>query len=159
VGYLFVATTEDGWKELRDRVAVQRRLGVAVEEVDPARVPGLRTDDLRGAVVCSGDGVPGPTPGTEEALRPAVGIGVARCEHTDAVTVPRDVLVIACGASSPELQPELPIRPFCRQLVDVGPIDDLPRDLPMTIEDETTFHFRRRGDTLRLAMTEPMPRW
>jgi sarcosine oxidase subunit beta len=29
----------------------------------------------------------------------------------------------------------------------------------MTIEDETTFHFRRRGDTLRLAMTEPAPRW
>ena len=29
----------------------------------------------------------------------------------------------------------------------------------MTIEDETTFHFRRRGDTLRLAMTEVVPRW
>ena len=29
----------------------------------------------------------------------------------------------------------------------------------MTIEDETGFHFRRRGDTLRLAMTEPEPRW
>ena len=29
----------------------------------------------------------------------------------------------------------------------------------MTIEDETTFHFRRRGETLRLAMTEPVPRW
>jgi sarcosine oxidase subunit beta len=43
--------------------------------------------------------------------------------------------------------------------VDVGPVADLPRDLPMTIEDETTFHFRRRGDTLRLAMTEPQPRW
>src|SRR6185437_5647501 len=26
-------------------------------------------------------------------------------------------------------------------------------------EDETTFHFRRRGDTLRLAITEPQPRW
>jgi sarcosine oxidase subunit beta len=29
----------------------------------------------------------------------------------------------------------------------------------MTIEDETTFHFRGRGDTLRLAMTEQVPRW
>jgi sarcosine oxidase, subunit beta len=69
------------------------------------------------------------------------------------------VLVIACGATSPELLPELPIRPLCRQLVDVGPIRGLPRDLPMTVEDETTFHFRRRGETLRLAMTEPTPRW
>src|SRR5207248_3316478 len=40
-----------------------------------------------------------------------------------------------------------------------GPVADLPLDLPMTIEDETTFHFRRRGDTLRLAMTEAVPRW
>jgi sarcosine oxidase subunit beta len=29
----------------------------------------------------------------------------------------------------------------------------------MTVEEETGFHFRRRGETLRLAMTEPTPRW
>ena len=63
------------------------------------------------------------------------------------------------GRRRTELVAELPIRPLCRQLVDVGPVDDLPADLPMTIEDETTFHFRRRGETLRLAMTEPEPRW
>ena len=78
---------------------------------------------------------------------------------TDARDVSHDVLVVACGAGSTELVPELPIRSLCRQLVDVGPLDDLPADLPMTIEDETTFHFRRRGNTLRLAMTEPAPRW
>ncbi len=86
-------------------------------------------------------------------------LGVEVRERTDARELMRDVLVIACGAASPELCPQLPIRPLCRQLVDVGPIDDLPADLPMTIEDETTFHFRRRGETLRLAMTEPAPRW
>jgi sarcosine oxidase subunit beta len=92
-------------------------------------------------------------------VRRAVDLGVDVREHTDAGDVPHDVLVVACGASSTELVPDLPIRPLCRQLVDVGPLRDLPPDLPMTIEDETTFHFRRRGDTLRLAMTEPQPRW
>src|SRR6185436_8932230 len=92
-------------------------------------------------------------------VRRARELGVDVREHTDARELERDVLVVACGAASPELCPELPIRPLCRQLVDVGPVDDLPPDLPMTIEDETTFHFRRRGDTLRLAMTEPVPRW
>ena len=29
----------------------------------------------------------------------------------------------------------------------------------MTIEDETTFHFRRRGERLVLAMVDPAPRW
>jgi len=159
VGYLFVATTEAGWNDLRDRADVQRRLGVPVEEVDPSRVPGLRTDDLCGAVACWEDGVAEPEVVTRELVHRAAELGVAVREHTDARDLPRDVLVIACGATSPELLPELPIRPLCRQLVDVGPIRGLPRDLPMTVEDETTFHFRRRGETLRLAMTEPTQRW
>ena len=80
-------------------------------------------------------------------------------EHTDARDVPHDTLVIVCGTASTELAPQLPIRPLCRQLVDVGPVADVPPDLPMIVEEETGFHFRRRGDTLRLAMTELVPRW
>ena len=159
VGYMFLATTEDGWERLRARAEMQAGLGVPVEEVDSARVRGLRTDDVAGAVACWEDGVAEPAAVTHELVRRARELGVEVHERTDARTLEHDVLVIACGAASPELCPELPIRPLCRQLVDVGPIEDLPADLPMTIEDETTFHFRRRGDTLRLAMTEPTPRW
>jgi sarcosine oxidase subunit beta len=96
---------------------------------------------------------------TRELVRRAVAKGVEVREHVDARDLDHDVLVIACGASSPQLWPELPIRSLVRQLVDVGPLADLPADLPMVVEDETTFHFRRRGDTLRLAMTESRPRW
>ncbi len=134
-------------------------LGVPAEEVDPSRVRGLRTDDVVGAVACWEDGVAEPRAVTEELVRRAAELGVEVRERTDARELPRDVLVVACGAASLELVPDLPIRPLCRQLVDVGPVADLPADLPMTIEDETTFHFRRRGDTLRLAMSEPTPRW
>jgi sarcosine oxidase subunit beta len=51
------------------------------------------------------------------------------------------------------------VRPLCRQLVEVGPVDGLPHDLPMVLEAESGFHFRRAGDTLRLAMSEPTARW
>jgi len=159
VGYMFLATSEDGWQQLRSRAEMQRTLGVPVEEVNPSRVRGLRTDDVSGAVACWDDGVAEPAAVTAELVRRAAELGVDVREQTDARDVSHDVLVVACGAASPELVPELPIRPLCRQLVDVGPVADLPVDLPMTIEDETTFHFRRRGDTLRLAMTEPVPRW
>lgn len=159
VGYLFLATTDEGWERLRQRAEMQAGLGVPVDEVDPGRVRGLRTDDVVGAVACWEDGVAEPAAITHELVRRARDRGVEVRERTDARELTRDVLVIACGAASPELCPELPIRPLCRQLVDVGPIDDLPADLPMTIEDETTFHLRRRGETLRLAMTEPAPRW
>jgi len=80
-------------------------------------------------------------------------------EGIDARDLERDVLVIAAGAASAELSPELPVRPLCRQLVEVGPVDGLPDDLPMVLEAETGFHFRRAGDSLRLAMSEPRARW
>jgi sarcosine oxidase subunit beta len=159
VGYLFVATTDEGAERLRDRMAVQRELGVPVEDVDPSRVPGLNVEDVVVAGACWEDGVAEPAEITRELVRRAAAHGVEVRERTDARQLEADVLVVAAGAKSPELCPELPIRPLCRQLVDVGPLTGLPHDLPMTIEDETTFHFRRRGDTLCLAMTEPEPRW
>jgi sarcosine oxidase, subunit beta len=158
VGYLFLATTEAGLDELDERRRAQVELGVPVEEVDPSFVRGLRTDDVLGAVICREDGVADPTAVTRHLVAEAAGGGVRVLEHTDAREVEGDVLVIACGASSPELA-ELPIRPLVRQLVDTTPVKGLPDDLPMTIEGETTFHFRRVGDGLRLAMTEPRPRW
>jgi sarcosine oxidase subunit beta len=159
VGYLFVATTEEGADRLRARMEVQRALGVPVEDVDASRVDGLNAADVVAAGGCWEDGVAEPAEITRELVRRAAERGVDVRERTDARDLEGDVLVVAAGARSPELVPELPIRPLCRQLVDVGPVAGLPRDLPMTIEEETTFHFRRRGETLRLAMTERAPRW
>ena len=158
VGYLFLATTEAGLAELEARRRAQVDLGVPVEEVDPAFVSGLRTDDVVGAVICREDGVADPVGVTRRLVADAVAGGVRLLEGTDARELDRDVLVVACGASSAELA-ELPIRPLVRQLVDTEPVPGLPPDLPMTIEGETTFHFRRAGDGLRLAMTEPSARW
>jgi sarcosine oxidase, subunit beta len=159
VGYLFVATTAEGADRLRERMETQRSLGVPVDDVDASRVEGLNVDDVVAAGACWEDGVAEPAGITGELVRRAAERGVEVRERTDARDLDCDVLVVAAGAVSPDLAPDLPIRPLCRQLVDVGPVAGLPRDLPMTIEEETTFHFRRRGDTLRLAMTEPAPRW
>jgi sarcosine oxidase subunit beta len=159
VGYMFVATTEDGLARLTERARLQQSLGVPVEEVDASRVAGLRVDDVRGAYACWEDGVAEPGEITRELVRRATERGVDVREHTDARDVEGDVLVIACGANSPELWGDLPVRPLCRQLVDVGPVARLPPNLPMTIEEETGFHFRRRNDTLRLALPETTPRW
>jgi glycine/D-amino acid oxidase-like deaminating enzyme len=122
-------------------------------------VRGLRTDDVVGAVACWEDGVAEPAAITRELVRRAAERGIDVREHTDARDLEHDVLVIACGAASRSLRAELPIRPLVRQLVDVGPVGGLPADLPMIVEEENGFHFRRRHDTLRLAMTEPAPRW
>jgi sarcosine oxidase, subunit beta len=159
VGYLFLATTEDGLAALEQRADLQRSLGVPVQAVDPARIDGLRADDVLGAVACWEDGVADPAGVTRELVARARDLGVDVQEGVDARELERDALVIAAGARSPELWPQLPIRPLCRQLVEVGPVTGVPEDLPMVLEAETGFHFRRVGQTLRLAMNEPTPRW
>ena len=163
VGYLFLATTEPGLAELDERRAVQAALGVPVERVDAGFVDGLRTDDVLGATICREDGIADPAGVTRELVRRAAERGVEVREHTDALALGADTLVLACGAHSAPVAAargvELPVRPLVRQLADVGPVDAVPAGLPMTIE-ENGFHFRRVGaDGLRLAMGEPEPRW
>jgi sarcosine oxidase subunit beta len=163
VGYLFIATTEAGLAELEERQALQAELGVPVERVDPSFVAGLRVDDLIGAVWCAQDGVADPPAVTRELVRRAAQRGVVVREQTDALSLEGDVIVLACGPWSAEVaaarEVALPIRPLCRQLLATAPLAGLPERLPMTIEAETTFHFRRRGDRLVLAMVDPAPRW
>ena len=163
VGYLFLATTEAGLAELEQRRAVQAGLGVPVESVDASYVDGLAVEDVLGATICRQDGIADPAGVTRELVRRAAERGVEVLEHTDALSLDADTLVVACGAHSVEVAAargvELPVRPLVRQLADVGPVEPLPLDLPMTIE-ENGFHFRRVGrDGLRLAMGEREARW
>jgi sarcosine oxidase subunit beta len=162
VGYLFVATTEDGLAVLEERRALQEELGVPAERVDPSYVDGLRSDDVVGAVVCRTDGTADPPAVARELVRRATKLGVEVREGCDATTLDADLFVIAAGPWSAQvgerLGVELPVRPLCRQLLATGELD-LPERLPMVLEAETGFHFRRRGDRLVLAMTDPEPRW
>ena len=158
VGYLFLATTEAGTAELEERVRLQRDLGVPVEDVDPAFVPGLAVDDVKRAVICREDGVADPTAVTRHLVTRARSLGVELREYTDAREVDTDVLVVACGAASPELV-DVPVRPLVRQLTDTRAVPELPEELPMVVEAETGFHFRRVERGLRLAMGESTPRW
>jgi sarcosine oxidase subunit beta len=162
VGYLFLATTEEGARALDQRLGIQQGLGVPVERVDPSFVPGLRVDDVLDAAFCAEDGVADPAGITRELVRRATELGVELREEIAGEALDRDVLVLACGARSAEvaarLGVELPVRPLVRQLLETGPLE-LPERLPMTIEAESGFHFRSRGDRLLLAMTDSAPRW
>jgi sarcosine oxidase subunit beta len=159
VGYLFLATTDEGLAELEERRKLQVELGVPAEQVEPRFVPGLATDDVVGGVFCATDGVADPPALTREVVRRAAELGVDVYERTDARELERDVLVIAAGAYSGEFGVELPLRPLARQLLETEPIDRLPDFLPMVIEAESGFHFRRWDNCLRIAMADVEPRW
>ena len=163
VGYLFLATTPDGVEELERRREVQAELGVPVERVDAGRVAGLEVGDVLSAVFCGEDGTADPAGVTRELVRRAVNLGVEVREQTDALELEADVLVLATGAASAALAAklglELPVRPLVRQLVETEPVPGLPADLPLVVEAESGFHFRRRGAGLVLAMPEERLRW
>ena len=165
VGYLFLASTGGGLATLEDRVELQQSLGVPVEFVDPTFVEGLAVDDVLGAAFCERDGVADPPAVTRELVRRAVELGVELRERTPAAKLtPRaNAVVIACGPWSAELGRrlgvELPVRPLSRQLLATAPLAALPERLPMVVEAESGFHFRRRGDRLVLAMADAEPRW
>jgi sarcosine oxidase subunit beta len=165
VGYLFVATTEQGLADLDERRELQASLGVPVESVDPSFVAGLEASDVLGAAFCGQDGVADPPRVARELVRRAGELGVEVREHTPAETLldAADTVVIACGpwsAAFAELVGvELPIRPLCRQLLATESLASAPPMLPMVVEAETGFHFRRRGDRLVLAMADAEPRW
>ena len=74
-----------------------------VETVDASRIAGLNTDDVLGAVACWEDGVAEPAEVARELVRRAAELGVEIREGTDARELDADILVIAAGASSPEL--------------------------------------------------------
>ena len=163
VGYLFLASTDEGLAELETRRALQEELGVPVERVEASLVDGLRHDDVAGAVFCATDGVADPPAVTRELVRRALKLGVEVRENAAAENLAADVLVIAAGPWSAEVGRvrgvELPVRPLCRQLLATTELPELPADLPMVLEAETGFHFRRRGTRLVLAMVDPEPRW
>jgi sarcosine oxidase, subunit beta len=163
VGYLFLATTDEGRGRLEQRRELQLELGVPVEAVNPTFVPGLNVDDVLDATICRRDGIADPPAVTRRLVEDAVHRGVELREQTDALDVEADVLVVACGPRSGEVAArcgvDLPVRPLCRQLLLTERVLGLPGDLPMILEEETGFHFRRRNDRLVLAMVDPEPRW
>jgi sarcosine oxidase, subunit beta len=167
VGYLFLATTEDGLAALDERRALQQELGVPVERLEPGEVaalaPGLFTGDVLGGVVCRQDGVADPPSVARELVRRAADHGVEVREQTTVQHVDAEVVVLACGAYSAEAASaygiELPVRPLSRQLFETTPLPDLADTLPMVLESETGLHFRRSGASLRVAMADPEPRW
>ncbi len=80
IGYLFLVSDPADLDGYRERMALQRRLGVDVREITPAEakaiVPALRVDDLIAAVWGPTDGMAGPAEVTSGFARRARELGV-----------------------------------------------------------------------------------
>jgi sarcosine oxidase subunit beta len=175
-GYLYLADSAERRDALWARAEVQRAWAVPVEALTTAEIaarwPDLRVDDVVGGVYCSADGYAHPYLAAQvladrllslgvdvlshEALMGATSRGrVVRTIQTAERELPVEHVIIAAGPQSAEvgawLGVDLPIRPLRRQAVVTTPCAHIPRNLPLTIDAQTGFHFRPDGEALTLA--------
>jgi sarcosine oxidase, subunit beta len=98
-GYLFLLSTSAAVETFRRTMALQRRLGVDVEWLEPdeaARLaPGIRVDGVLGATFCRRDGIADPHGVTMGFARAAqrMGVAIERGVEVTGIAVDRDRVV------------------------------------------------------------------
>ncbi|HVM11219.1 MAG TPA: FAD-binding oxidoreductase, partial [Actinomycetota bacterium] len=170
-GYLILLTDERDVAVFRENVALQRRLGVETEWLDPEqvheRIPLVNTDGVLAATYYDRDGLADPGGVVQGYATAARGLGVTiatGCEVTGIETasgriravettrgrIETPVVVNACGAWAPHLGAmvgvEIPIRPIRRQIVSTTPIPGLPPDFPFVVFFGTSLYLHREGE-------------
>lgn len=183
-GYLFLVRDTAAWTAHRAAAAMQRSLGVRVEEVDTRTiaelVPGVATDGIVGATFGPDDGIADPSglthgyatlarrAGVEIRLgSTATGIltgpdnsSVAGVETT-AGRIAAPVVVLAAGVWSTDLASTcgltLPIIPERRHIVVTAPFAARPERRTLVIDTRTMFYFHREGGGVLMGMPPRHP--
>jgi sarcosine oxidase subunit beta len=180
VGYLFVLTTESDVEAFERSVALQHEHGLDSRLVAPeetrALCPLLEGDDILAGAFSPGDGhatpedvVQGYAVGTRahgghiEVGCEVTAINTRGADVTEVLTTQGSIrtpaVICAAGAWSRRcgamVGVELPVSPLRRQILFTEAIDDLPEDLPMTIDFASSFYFHREGPGLLMGMSDP----
>jgi sarcosine oxidase subunit beta len=123
-GYLFVAHDDDGLRRLSANVAAQNDEGVPSRVVSPVEaaelVPGLRTDAITGGAWCDADGYFDRPQSVVEAFARGLEIRIGEVRSLDELDA--DTIVVAAGADTTSLVPNLPIEREDRYLFYSEPI-------------------------------------
>jgi sarcosine oxidase, subunit beta len=164
-GYLFLAHSEEALARLRANVDLQNELGVPSRIVAPAEaaelVPDLKTDGLAGGAWCAEDGYFDRPQAIVEALGALADVRLHEVRSLDDLEA--DAVVVAAGADTPRLLPELPIRPEPRGLRLSGPIRERLLE-PLVVSAERGFAAKQLADGRllasgdRAALEELLPR-
>jgi sarcosine oxidase subunit beta len=179
VGYLFLATSEAVWADLRAGVEVQQGLQVPVEVLTPEQIarrwPYLAVDDVVGGTFCPEDGYADPysvamayaaagrrlgvriedkTPVTDVLVEAGRVVGV----RTPQGVVWAPVVVNAAGAWAAQVGAlagvDLPIQPHRRQVFVTDAFAPIPKPVPMIIDFDASFYFRGEGPGILMGMTD-----
>ncbi|KAB2371442.1 NAD(P)/FAD-dependent oxidoreductase [Actinomadura montaniterrae] len=180
VGYLFLLSRPEDVAAFEESVALQNELGVPSRMITVAEArrlsPLIETGGLLAAAFSPDDGHCTPESvvlGYATAARrhgatllthcEVLGIdapgGEVRAVETSRGRIAASAVVCAAGAWSARVGAmagvDLPVEPLRRQIAFTGPMPDLPRPVPMTIDFTTSFYFHGEGEGLMLGMSDP----
>jgi sarcosine oxidase subunit beta len=169
-GYLFVTTEPRNLEQLRNNVALQRRLGVLSRVLTPSEMPSLLpqlvVDDLAGGTFCAEDGSADPYGVLQGflALAREKGLRVLTSEPVVSVTrergrvigveTPRDryrapMVVDAAGPYADQVGAlagiVIPSKPYRRQVMVTDPLPDFPDVFPLIVDLDTGWYVHRQG--------------
>ncbi len=175
-GYLFLAREDATTARFEETVAMQRELGVDVDRLSPAEAaavcPGLRSERFVAATYNDRDGYADPNLAVQGYAAAARELGAdlrtdtaVRDLHmedgrvvgveTDERRIDADVVINAAGAWARTVGEMagrgLPIAPRRRQIAVVEPGQELPADVPLTIDMDTGSYFRPEGEGTALV--------
>ena len=176
IGYLFLISDPADLAGYRERMALQRRLGVDVREITPADaqaiVPALRVDDLIAAVWGPTDGMAGPAEVTNGFARRARELGARIVEGVDvtAIDVERGrvrgvrtsqgpiaapLVINAAGPAAARVGRlagvDVPVQPRRRHIFFTEPFPEIPGPVPLTTDRASGFYFRKEMEQLLLS--------
>ena len=176
IGYLFLISDPADLAGYRERMTLQRRLGVDVREITPAdaqaMVPALRVDDLIAAVWGPTDGMAGPAEVTNGFARRARELGVRIVEGvsvtgievahggaqgvtTSEGAVSSPLVINAAGPSAARIGRlagvDVPVQPRRRHIFFTEPFPEIPGPVPLTTDRASGFYFRKEMEQLLLS--------
>ena len=151
-GYLFLAHSERALEGLQANVALQNDLGVPSRILSPGEagglVPGLRVDTVVGAAWCDEDGYFDRPQAIVEALGALFDVQLR--DVSDLNELEADAVVVAAGAETSGLLPELPIHAEARTLFFSDPVGERLLE-PLVVSPERGLAAKQLSDGRLLA--------
>lgn len=177
-GSLLLTTMFEYWDPLQSAVAQQQELGVPTKLVTPDEiqqiVPQVLVEDCIGGSFCPTDGYTNPAALTRALAYVARDQGVTLREHTEVTgitvaddkvqavqttdeTIATPLVINAAGCYAALIArmvgiDDLPVQPLRRQFCQSKQFNDIVEHLPLTIDLDTGFHFRRRHHGVAMGL-------
>jgi sarcosine oxidase subunit beta len=180
IGYLFVFTQPQQVEDFRHNMDMWHRVGLTEARwVDAAEaadmVPVLNVDDVLGCTFCPTDGIASPadvtigyaTAARRHGARLKEGIEVTSIDvssgrvqgvRTSAGDIATRLVINCAGPWAASIGRmaglEIPVLPYRRHIAVTSAFPAVPRNMPMTVDFQTSCYFHPEGDGVLIGMSD-----